>query len=206
MSYSPAFVAYFWQARDVTNAAGDLPLGLYESVMTRGLLARLEAIQHLEPTRRKIDEADLPHALSRHVAVALERALTRTRNNDQRIAIANSVLALLEAAEEEVPAPASELLRLVAPPGPGAPATAVVRPTTPLTEAALLTNASGEPNLGSDVRAEIDTADQVDLLCAFVKWHGLRLLEQELLRLRGRQASFRVITTTYMGATERAAL
>ena len=46
----------------------------------------------------------------------------------------------------------------------------------------------------------------MDLLCAFVKWHGLRLLESELTRLRDRGQRFRVITTTYMGATERAAL
>ena len=43
-------------------------------------------------------------------------------------------------------------------------------------------------------------------MCAFVKWHGLRLLEDELERLRATRGPLRVITTTYMGATERAAL
>jgi superfamily II DNA or RNA helicase/HKD family nuclease len=75
-----------------------------------------------------------------------------------------------------------------------------------LTDAALLTNAQGEPNLGAELRSEIDTADGVDLLCAFVKWHGLRLLEAQLSRLRERDVGLRVITTTYMGATERPAL
>ena len=36
--------------------------------------------------------------------------------------------------------------------------------------AALLTNAPGEPSIGHEVRSELDSADQVDLLCAFVKW------------------------------------
>lgn len=36
--------------------------------------------------------------------------------------------------------------------------------------AALLTNAFGEPSIGHEVRSELDSADQVDLLCAFVKW------------------------------------
>ena len=58
-----------------------------------------------------------------------------------------------------------------------------MRPATPLSEAALLTNTRGEPNLGSELKAELDTADEVDLLCAFVKWYGLRLLEPELRRL-----------------------
>ncbi len=73
-------------------------------------------------------------------------------------------------------------------------------------EAALLTNTKGEPSLGAEVRAELDTADEVDLLIAFVKWHGLRLLEPELERVRDRGVPFRVITTTYMGATERRAV
>jgi len=70
----------------------------------------------------------------------------------------------------------------------------------------LLTKAHGEPSLGPELRAEIDTSDVVDLICAFVKWYGLRLLEPELRRLRLREAPFRVITTTYLGATDRLAL
>ena len=75
-----------------------------------------------------------------------------------------------------------------------------------MSEAALLTNSKDEPSLGAELRAEIDTADEADLLCAFVKWHGLRLLEPQLRRLHTRGSPLRVITTTYMGATERAAL
>ena len=82
----------------------------------------------------------------------------------------------------------------------------MTRPPTPLSDAALLTNAHGEPNLGSQIQAEFGSADEVDLLCAFVKWHGLRLLESDLTDARLRGAPLRVITTTYMGATERRAL
>ena len=51
-----------------------------------------------------------------------------------------------------------------------------------------------------------DRADHVDLLCAFVKWHGLRVLEKELTLLRERGIPLRVITTTYLGATDVRAL
>ena len=61
-------------------------------------------------------------------------------------------------------------------------------------------------SLGNELRTEIESADEVHLLCAFVKWHGLRILEAELRRLHARGAALKVITTTYMGATERAAL
>ena len=41
---------------------------------------------------------------------------------------------------------------------------------------------------------------------AFVKWYGLRLFEDRLKAARERGVPLRLITTTYMGATERAAL
>ncbi|MEV8130719.1 DUF3427 domain-containing protein [Pseudarthrobacter oxydans] len=80
------------------------------------------------------------------------------------------------------------------------------RPKTRLSASALLTNSKDDPNLAAELRAEIESADTVDLLCAFVRWTGLRLLEPALERLKERGAQLRVITTTYMGATERRAI
>jgi superfamily II DNA or RNA helicase/HKD family nuclease len=179
--------------------------GLYESLLTHNLADRLGAVS-LAPTFGNVDDADLPHVLARHVMQAVEEALSTTRSGEARLSIVNSVLEQLSRAADGVRPPAQQLTRLSAPPGPGASTLGNARPATPLAETALLTNALGEPNLGAEVRAEIDSSNEVDLLCAFVKWHGLRLLDQELQRLRERGARFRVITTTYMGATERGAL
>ena len=179
--------------------------GLYESIITEELANRLSG-SSLTAALRAVDDADLPHVLSRHVAEAVHGVLLSTRGTGERLAIVNAVLGQLDPAADAVQTPAEQLLRLSAPAGPGASVLPDVRPATPLADTALLTNAHGEPNLGAEIRAEIDTSNEVDLLCAFVKWHGLRLLEQELRRLRDRGARFRVITTTYMGATERAAL
>ena len=82
----------------------------------------------------------------------------------------------------------------------------VQRPKTPLNDAALLTNAPDEPSLAAELKAEIESADSVDLLCAFVMWRGLRLLETPLSRARVAGIPIRVITTTYIGGTEREAL
>jgi superfamily II DNA or RNA helicase/HKD family nuclease len=75
-----------------------------------------------------------------------------------------------------------------------------------LNDAALLTNAPDEPRLASELKAEIDSADQVDLLCAFVMWRGVRLLDSALSKITAAGIPFRVITTTYIGGTEREAL
>ncbi|GAB3267578.1 DEAD/DEAH box helicase [Arthrobacter pigmenti] len=50
------------------------------------------------------------------------------------------------------------------------------------------------------------SADTVDLLCAFIRWNGIRLLESALDEFAERGGRLRVITTTYMGATERRAI
>ena len=80
------------------------------------------------------------------------------------------------------------------------------RPATPFSDAALMTNARNEPTLAAELRAELVSADHVDLLCAFIKWQGLRLLENQLNELRRRGIPLRVITTTYLGATDARAL
>ncbi len=174
--------------------------------MTKGMQLALAAEVELGAEFAKVDPADQPHVLARHIYELTRRALEGRADPAGRIQLVNDLVALLEVPAAEVDPPARQLQRLVVPPGPGVVDIEPVRPKTPLSDAALLTNSTGEPNLAAELRAEIDTSDEVDLLCAFVKWHGLRLLEDQLGRLRRRKAPLRVITTTYMGATERAAL
>jgi superfamily II DNA or RNA helicase/HKD family nuclease len=180
--------------------------GLYEALLTTGLSKQLSELESLTPEISDVDVADQPHVLAQHLHVVIERALSATRDPASRVKLVNSLIDHLNEAAEIVNDPPSRLLRLVDDRAFGAGPGATVRPRTPLSEAALLTNAHGEPSLGAELRAELDTSDTVDLLCAFVKWHGIRLLEQELGRLKLRRVPFRVVTTTYMGATERAAL
>jgi superfamily II DNA or RNA helicase/HKD family nuclease len=191
--------------RESCKARG-VDLGLYESLVTEALTEQLRSNTTAQATLRVVDPADQPHVLARHVYEVAHRVLTGVKDSEQRVELVNRLVAGLESVTDQVDHPASQLLRLDTPPQPGEVPLEDVRPSTPLNDAALLTNTKGEPNLGAELRAEIDTADEVDLLCAFVKWHGLRLLEPELRRLQLRQAPLRVITTTYMGATERAAL
>ncbi|WP_256840815.1 DUF3427 domain-containing protein [Ornithinimicrobium cryptoxanthini] len=180
--------------------------GLYEALETAGLIERLaELPEGVAPEFAPIEVADQPHAFARHVGGVVERALRAVRNDDERLALANRLLEGL-ATDEVVAAPGRHLTAVRGPVVPGQVRRVGSRPATPLNEAALLTNAKGEPNLGAELRAELDAADGVDLLCAFVKWHGLRVIDDQLRALRDRGVPFRVITTTYMGATERRAL
>lgn len=185
---------------------GELQEGLYESLVTSRLVARLAVRNDLDSAVRAVDVAEQPEVLARHVRDATFRALTTQRDPAKRVELVNAVLGLLGQFDDSASGDPRQLLSLSVPAAPGRVALSTIRPATPLSDAALLTNAPNEPSLGAEIRAELETADQVDLLCAFVKWHGLRILDSELNRLRERGKSLRVVTTTYMGATERRAL
>jgi len=184
----------------------ELPEGLYESLITSGLDRHLARELQLEPQFAKVDEADQSIVLSRHLAGLLQRRFESVRDPVKRLEVANDMLRYLDDHDEVVEPPVRELWALQAPPGPGTVARVLQRPKTPLNDAALLTNAHGEPSLASELRAEIDSADSVDLLCAFVMWHGLRLLEAPLRSAQESGVPIRVVTTTYLGGTQREAL
>lgn len=184
--------------------------GLYESVVTDSLSDRLAELNSagLRVVDREIGKESSPYVLARHIAVQVQRTLQELAP-EQRVEAANRILAALPTpgdATSVVDQVVSGPRELIAIAQQEAPGVYQVRPVTPLSESALLTNAPEEQSLGHELRAEIVTADQVDLLCAFVKWHGLRIIEEQLRELRRRGMPLRVITTTYMGATERRAL
>ncbi|WP_232819805.1 DUF3427 domain-containing protein [Nocardioides allogilvus] len=180
--------------------------GLYEHVVTAGLELSLDSLQGFEPELGKVDDADQSHVLTRHIAKALHSRLASIKDPVARLAAANAVLGAIEAVPDPMSDPVRELRALRLPDGPGRTPRLRHRPKTPLNDAALLTNAHGEPSLASELRAEIDSADSIDLLCAFVMWHGLRLIEGELATARDAGIPIRVVTTTYIGGTQREAL
>ena len=73
----------------------------------------------------------------------------------------------------------------------------LVRPLTPLLDTTVLTNAPGEPAVAHEIRAEIPSADSVDILMAFIRWSGIRGLVDVLRRHSQASKSLRVLTTTY---------
>ncbi|MDT0349838.1 DUF3427 domain-containing protein [Pseudonocardia charpentierae] len=181
-----------------------LPEGVYETLRTLRLDAVLAELTGLTPRCEPVDPADVPHVLGRHVAEAVTRALTEERDPGRRLALVNDLLERVSAHGELLPDAAQQLVVLTREAAPGVHR--LQRPITPLSSAALLTNAPEEPSLGAELRAELASADQVDLLCAFVRWPGIRVLEEPLSLLKERGVPFRVITTTYVGATEQRAV
>ncbi len=66
---------------------------------------------------------------------------------------------------------------------------------------------NGELSMFEEIRRDIQTADAIDLVVAFIKYEGFRILSDVLSSFVRRQGtSLRVLTTTYMGATDVKAL
>ncbi|GAT70181.1 helicase [Planomonospora sphaerica] len=179
-------------------------VGLYDSLVTLQLAQRAASWSdsgHLVEISQ-VDKEEVAHLLGRFIGEAASRALAALKNPDEQVALANRLLQQLTEPEAVESGPKRLLSVIRDVPGAESPR----RPLTSLSEAALLTNAREDPNLAHELVTELGSADRVDLLCAFVKWSGLRILERSLAELRRRGVPLRVITTTYMGATERRAL
>ncbi|GAB2748471.1 DEAD/DEAH box helicase [Sinomonas soli] len=187
-------------------ADGGLPDGLYETLRTEALQQRVVALRSGRATTFEgIPESDVPEVLARHIGNVVRERLASDRAED-RVATANRLLASIAGpAGADIVLEGPTLLHAVYD-STDVRRRELRRPSTPFSDAALLTASHEDPNLAHELRREIESASSVDLICAFIKWRGLRLLESELRALKDRGTRLRVITTTYMGATERQAI
>ncbi|WAX79817.1 DUF3427 domain-containing protein [Streptomyces sp. KMM 9044] len=184
--------------------------GLYEQLITLRFEQKLEELSQLgwHPVSDVVGPESAPYLLARHVSQTVRRVLQNLPVED-RVHAANHILesiGTLKGAQEWVDLVADGPRQLLAITQQETPGVFAVRPGIPLSDTALLTNSPEDPSLGFELRAELATADRVDLLCAFVKWHGLRVIERSLQSAHDRGVPIRVLTTTYIGATERRAL
>jgi len=74
------------------------------------------------------------------------------------------------------------------------------RPKTSIATSTLFTGNSG-PTLESELCREIRTSDEIDFLISFIKFSGLRLIYDDLVEFT-KTKKLRVITTSYMGASD----
>src|SRR5690606_38110827 len=150
---------------------------------------------HLGAVVRRVVAA-MPERERASASIELARALIRRLDRlEPRV----------DAAADAPIAPGSVLRAVSALQPDGQPET-IEEPLIPLLDTALLTNAPGEPRVGSQILAEIHSADRIELVMAFIRRSGIRPLLDALRSHCERGGSLRVLTTTYTGSTECAAL
>jgi superfamily II DNA or RNA helicase len=193
------------------------PPGLYQQLLTERLEQQLNLLASGLYDKDGLDPQEAPRLLARHLAglarIALEH-LSGGSTPEHQLALVNQLVGLLQSqapraiSTGDLLHPSARLLSEIRSKAllPGQVAT--IRPLIPLADSTLLVNASGEPSVGQALIHEIPSAQRIDLLCAFIKWSGLRLLQPALFEFLQAQPrrQLRVLTTVYLGATDRRAL
>lgn len=75
-------------------------------------------------------------------------------------------------------------------------------PATSLVNSFLFTNSRNDVSMVHELNREIMTCDRVDMLISFIRFSGLSLILPYLRQFTAGGGHLRVVTTTYMGATD----
>ncbi len=192
---------------EVGVGVNHLPEGLYERLLDEELKSQLDAHPDLKSVLRKLDDESAPHAYTQFIGQLLLQAL-RIVDADSRLPLINRLVQLISAtdgldylARRQLLSSSKSVLVEV-----GYGSRPMKRPETSLAISTLLTGLGHDPPLEHELRAEMSTADGVDILVSFVKWSGLRLLVPAFERLVQRNVPVRLISTSYMGASDPTAL
>ncbi|WDL99107.1 DUF3427 domain-containing protein [Alicyclobacillus sp. ALC3] len=197
-----------------------LPTGLYEQVINRLIANALSELDdrdfHIQ--RDYLDDAESATTLAHYMTDVIEAGLRALPTQDalqRRIAICNQLIALLAREtgqayiqDDYTIAPDAELLLALLDKrntalgvSRRAQTNHIPRPETSIAETSLFTGAPHEPSMMAELKKEITTSDRIDMLVSFIRWSGLRLLMDELREFT-QTGRLRIITTSYMGATD----
>ena len=195
----------------------DLASGVYDDLVDLCLKEGIDGLQenHLRAHLVDVDPADIPQRIAGIIATWVARALTDLPEKERiagGIELTKRLLDLVcEVSPEGVDAGdglAIPLKRLTAieSVAPDGNTQSIGRPLTPLRDSVLMTNARGEPGVGRELAAEVESAERIDVVCAFIRWTGIREMLPTLRRHVASGRVLRIITTVYTGTTELRAL
>ena len=191
--------------------------GLYEQVINNQLNSELSEIPEACKAVAPIDKAEASKVLTQYLADVVQKGLDNVLDNggdiSAQIALINQIVDLIQSTTQEadfaalgVDQRAEQLLALLRESDPrvavGKTAADMIRPESSIAQSSLFTGATQEPQLYIELKKEIASADRIDMLVSFIKWSGLRLLMDELREFTQNGGELRIITTSYMGATD----
>ena len=190
--------------------------GLYEEVINKGLGEELDGSQDKLIKSAPIDKAEAAKILSKYITQVVERGLDNIVDNggdiQSQIELANKIVSTIKTETREsdfdslsVDKRAEQLLALFDKTNGiyGINERAeIVRPVTSIAQSSLFTGAVHEPQMGTELKKEIASCDKIDFLVSFIKWSGLRIIYEDLKTFTCNGGKLRILTTSYMGATD----
>lgn len=195
--------------------------GLYEQVINHALSDELDHIPQSRKAIAPIDQAESSKILSQYLANVFQKALDRVKGKKDdltsQIELTNQIVNLIQKETQEadfvdfeVDLRAEQLFALLKENDPrlvvNQTANSLERPETSIAQSSLFTGAKHEPQMFMELKKEIASANRIDILVSFIKWTGLRLIIDELKEFTQNGGELRIITTSYMGATDAKAI
>lgn len=192
--------------------------GLYEQLINKLISSKLKDLDkntfHIKENH--IDKHEASRVLSQYLLEKIRLALNLISGDDsidKQIEISNKIILLLRSEldeidfEEDLISTEAKIL------------TAIfskvdarfsdfekyikeITPYTRLSQSELFTGNNAGVSLESEIKKEILSSDKINFLVSFIKWTGIRIFEKELLEFTERGGQLKVITTSYMGATD----
>ncbi|WP_194766970.1 DUF3427 domain-containing protein [Tamlana sp. I1] len=191
--------------------------GIYEELITQLINTKLSELDKDEFFLKKslIDKEEASTILSKHLGKTIKQAfdfIGKTKVEEQ-IKIANKIINLLKEElnkqefKDDLVDIEGEILKAVFSKTDAHFTNLDLRlkeitPYTTLTQSELFTGGNGGLSLESELKKEILSSNQINLLVSFIKFKGIIILEKELREFTERGGKLKVITTTYIGATD----
>lgn len=192
--------------------------GLYEQLITKLISTKLESINQKEFFVREtiVEKSEAAKVLSHYLNEVINRGLgsiTGDISIERQIEISNKIIRLLRdeledtdfnddlitvngrilnAVFSKMDAPFSDFDKRLK----------EITPYTRLSQSELFTGSNVGISLESELRKEILSSDKIYFLVSFIKWSGIRIFIKELEEYTSKGNSLKVITTSYMGATD----
>ena len=194
-------------------------LGLYEQLITKLIANKLNSIDSnaFFVKSAKLDKAEASRYLSQYLAETIQFALSSFTDDDdcsmKQINLSNKIIQslieelpslnfsenlidnegkLLQAIFSKFDSPFSDLDERVK----------HITPYTRLSQSELFTGSNVGISLESELKKEILSSDEICWLVSFIKYSGIRIFKEELEQFTNSGKKLRVITTSYMGATD----
>lgn len=185
--------------------------GIYEQVISNKIHEELKIREdEINIFKEEIEKEEAKVILSKYLQEVTKKSLNLIKNKDinKQIEICNQIINYLseqvedkEIKENNIHKDGEILLSVEEKINKSKIKNNNIRPLTPISQSYLFTNSNNEPDLISELKREILSSDNIDILVSFIRWSGLRLIKDELIE-HTQTKKLRIITTSYMGASE----
>ena len=192
--------------------------GLYEQLINKLIKNKLESLdcQEFHISKTALDKEEASQYLSLYLSETIRFALNEIKDKDRplkQIEISNKIISLLaaelknldltnnlienegkilEAVFSKSNFPYSNLKDRLK----------EITPYTRLSQSELFTGNNTGISLESEIKKEILSADSICWLVSFIKYSGIRIFKKELEEFTHSGKKLKIITTSYMGATD----